>query len=171
MTEEHLGDAGSHRLSPLECRQHERAATLQALLHGARDYAIYNINPQGLISSWHRGAELLTGYSAEEAVGMPFASPFTTEDRESGQPALELRVAAERGEYKGEGQRVRKDGTRIDMAVVLTALRGPHGELLGFLKLTQNITARRAEERARVAATPPLRPSRPMQAGRTASAR
>ncbi|WP_457424481.1 hybrid sensor histidine kinase/response regulator [Roseateles sp. P5_E7] len=149
MTEDRINQAGLHGLSPSETRQHESAATLQALLHGVRDYAIYTINPQGLISSWHRGAELLKGYSADEAVGMPFAALFTAEDRECGQPALELRVAAERGEYKGEGQRLRKDGSRIDVAVVLTALRGPHGELLGFLKLTQNITARRAEERAR----------------------
>ncbi|MEO6279750.1 ATP-binding protein [Roseateles sp.] len=149
MTEEHADGANSHGLSPLESSRHERAATLQALLHGVRDYAIYTINPQGLISSWHRGAELLKGYSAEDAVGMPFADLFTAEDRERGQPALELRVAAERGEYKGEGQRLCKDGSRIEVAVVLTALRGPNGELLGFLKLTQNISARRAEERAR----------------------
>jgi len=149
MTEVPMDAAGPHRLSPLESRQHESAATLQALLQGVRDYAIYTINPQGRISSWHRGAELLKGYTAEEAVGMPFAKLFTPEDLANGQPEMELRVAAEQGEYKGEGQRVRKDGSRIDVAVVLTALRGPHGELLGFLKLTQDITARRAEERAR----------------------
>jgi signal transduction histidine kinase len=80
---------------------------------------------------------------------MPFATIFTPEDRERGQPEHELRVAAETGEYKGEGRRVRKDGNLIEVAVVLTALRGPGGELLGFLKLTQDITARRAEERAR----------------------
>ena len=135
--------------TPIEARLHESAATLQALLQGVRDYAIYTINPQGRISSWHRGAELLKGYTAEEAVGMPFADLFTPEDREHGQPELELRVAADCGEYKGEGRRVRKDGSLIDVAVVLTALRSPHGELLGFLKLTQDITARRAAERAR----------------------
>ncbi|WP_162254430.1 ATP-binding protein [Pelomonas sp. Root1444] len=128
---------------------HERTATLQALLQGVRDYAIYTINPEGRINSWHRGAELMKGYSAEEAVGMPFSTIFTPEDRERGQPEHELRVAAETGEYKGEGKRVRKDGNLIEVAVVLTALRGPGGELLGFLKLTQDITARRAEERAR----------------------
>lgn len=128
---------------------HERTATLQALLHGVRDYAIYTINQQGRISSWHRGAELMKGYTAEEAVGMPFSTIFTPEDRERGQPEHELQVAAETGEYKGEGRRVRKDGSHIEVAVVLTALRGPRGELLGFLKLTQDITARRTEERAR----------------------
>ncbi|RZJ04964.1 MAG: PAS domain S-box protein, partial [Rubrivivax sp.] len=135
--------------TPQEIRQHESAATLQALLQGVRDYAIYTINAEGRITSWHRGAELLKGYTAEDAVGMPFANLFTPEDRAAGQPEMELRVAAELGEYKGEGQRVRKDGGHIDVAVVLTALRGPYGELLGFLKLTQNITARRAAERAR----------------------
>lgn len=136
-------------LSAAEIRMHESSATLQALLCGVRDYAIYTINPQGRISSWHRGAELLKGYSAEEAVGMSFATLFTPADRERGQPELELRVAAEHGEYTGQGERVRKDGSRIDVAVVLTALRGPRGELLGFLKLTQDITARRIQERAR----------------------
>lgn len=128
---------------------HERTATLQALLHGVREYAIYTINADGRITSWHRGAELLKGYTAEEAVGMPFAALFTDEDRARGQPQLELQVAAEAGEYTGEGVRVRRDGSLVEVAVVLTALRGPRGELLGFLKLTRDITARRAAERAR----------------------
>ncbi|MDR7331283.1 ATP-binding protein [Roseateles asaccharophilus] len=128
---------------------HERTATLQALLHGVRDYAIYTISEEGRINSWHRGAQLLKGYTAEEAVGMPFAALFTAEDQARGQPALELKVAAQTGEYKGEGWRVRRDGSLFEVAVVLTALRGPRGELLGFLKLTQDITARRAAERAR----------------------
>ena len=136
-------------LNEVESLLHARTATLQALLQGVRDYAIYTIDEQGRINSWHRGAELMKGYTAAEAVGMPFATIFTPEDRERGQPEHELQVAAEAGEYKGEGQRVRKDGSHIDVAVVLTALRGPGGELLGFLKLTQDITARRAEERAR----------------------
>jgi PAS domain S-box-containing protein len=136
-------------MSDVESVLHERTATLQALLHGVRDYAIYTIDVQGRISSWHRGAERMKGYTAEEAVGMPFADIFTSEDRLRGLPEHELKVAAETGEYKGEGMRVRKDGSLIEVAVVLTALRGPHGELLGFLKLTQDITARRAEERAR----------------------
>lgn len=136
-------------LNDVEGLLHARTATLQALLHGVRDYAIYTIDEQGRINSWHRGAELMKGYTAAEAVGMPFATIFTPEDRERGLPERELQVAAETGEYKGEGRRVRKDGSHIDVAVVLTALRGPDGELLGFLKLTQDITARRAEERAR----------------------
>jgi PAS domain S-box-containing protein len=141
--------AGPPAPNQVEQVLHERTATLQALLQGVRDYAIYTINPQGRISSWHRGAELLKGYTAEEAVGMPFAALFTPEDRASGQPEHELQVAGERGEYTGQGWRVRRDGSLVEVAVVLTALRGPRGELLGFLKLTQDITARRAEERAR----------------------
>ena len=96
---------------------HERTATLEALLHGVRDYAIYTINQQGRISSWHRGAELMKGYAAEEAVGMPFSTILTPEDRERGQPEHELQEAAETGEYKGQGVRVRKDGSRIEVAV------------------------------------------------------
>jgi PAS domain S-box-containing protein len=149
MSEDQIDEADAPGREPLRGDPHASAATLQAVLHGVRDYAIYTINPQGLISSWHCGAELMKGYSAQEAVGMPFDVLFTAQDREHGQPQQELRVAAERGEYKGEGQRVRKDGGRIDVAVVLTALRGPNAELLGFLKLTQDITAHRAEEFAR----------------------
>ncbi|HEV6968763.1 MULTISPECIES: hybrid sensor histidine kinase/response regulator [Roseateles] len=135
-------------ISQVENLLHERTATLQALLHGVRDYAIYTLTPEGRISSWHLGAELMMGYSAEDAVGMSFAAIFTPEDCALGQPEQELEVAIRHGEYKGEGQRVRRDGSRFDVAVVLTALRGPRGELLGFLKLTQDITARRAGERA-----------------------
>jgi PAS domain S-box-containing protein len=144
-----MGTVQGQGVSPdVESVLHERTATLEALLQGVRDYAIYTISPQGRISSWHRGAELLKGYTAEEAVGMAFAELFTPGDRAAGQPEHELQVASETGEYTGEGWRVRKDGSLVEVAVVLTALRGPRGELLGFLKLTQNITARRAEARA-----------------------
>lgn len=145
----------------LQLEQHERALSrvsfalrerdeqLRALTAGVRDYAIFTVDLQGKISSWHKGAELMKGYTAEEAIGMPFACLFTPEEREAGQPRHEMEQAARTGEYKGEGLRLRKNGETFYAAVVLTALRGPHGELLGYLKLTQNITERKRAERER----------------------
>lgn len=132
---------------PPETLPELRDQELRALVQGVRDYAIFTLDPQGRIASWHDGAQLMKGYTADEAIGMPFAMLFTEADRRAGRPELEMRVAAEFGEYKEEGRRVRKNGEAFDAAVVLTALRSPQGELLGYLKLTQDITRRREQER------------------------
>lgn len=130
---------------------HERTAEWRALLEGVRDYAIFTIDPGGRIASWHAGAQRMNGYAAEEAIGMRFAALFTPDERARGVPEQEMAVAARTGEYKGEGRRLRKDGSQIDVAVVLTALRGPRHELLGYLKLMQDITERKRFEAAREA--------------------
>lgn len=126
-----------------------RDAELRALVQGVRDYAIFTLDPEGHIVTWPPGAQLMKGYTVDEAVGMPFAQLFTRDEQEAGLPQNEMAIAARTGEYKGEGKRVRKDGSMFDAAVVLTALRGDDGELLGFLKLTQDITQRRSLERQR----------------------
>jgi PAS domain S-box-containing protein len=136
-----------HDLRRVQNVLHERNAELRAMLRGVRDYAIYTLDTEGRIASWHPGAQRMKGYGADEAVGMPFARLFTRDDQAQGLPAEEMAVAARTGEYKGEGWRVRKDGSIFEVAVVLTALRGAGGELLGFLKLTQDITQRRLLER------------------------
>lgn len=125
----------------------ERNAELRALTDGVRDYAIYTLNPAGHIASWHPGAARLKGYSAEEAIGMPYGQLFTPEQRRAGQPELEMEAAARYGEFKGDGPRLRKDGSLFEAAVVLTALRDARGELLGFLKLTQDISERKRMQR------------------------
>ncbi len=142
---QHTQDA----LSRAETVLRERDEELRALTSGVRDYAIFTVDPKGCISSWHEGARLMKGYTAEEAIGMPFAQLFLPEQRAAGQPERELAAAAREGEFKGEGQRLRKNGEVFDAAVVLTALRGPQGELLGYLKLTQDITERKRGERER----------------------
>lgn len=134
-------------LTQVETVLRERDQELRALVGGIRDYAIYTVAPDGRISSWHDGAMLMKGYTALEAIGMPFENLFVPDDRARGRPAHEMAMAARDGEYKGEGMRLRKDGSTFDAAVVLTALHGPQGELLGFLKLTQDITVRRRHER------------------------
>lgn len=121
----------------------ERTAELRALTDSVRDYAIYTLNPEGRIASWHQGAALMKGYSAQEAIGMAFERLFTPEERRAGGPAHELEMARRHGEYKGDGLRLRKDGSTFEAAVVLTALRGVRGELLGYLKMTQDITDRK----------------------------
>jgi PAS domain S-box-containing protein len=136
-------------LTEVETVLHERNAELRALVDGVRDYAIFTLSPEGIINSWHQGAVLMKGYTAEEAIGMRFEQLFKAEDRAAGRPQMEMDVAARTGEYKGDGQRLRKDGTVFDAAVVLTPLRGADGQLRGFLKLTHDITARKRMERER----------------------
>jgi hypothetical protein len=130
-------------------RLRARDEEFRALVLGVRDYAIFTVDPEGRISSWHIGAQLMKGYTDEEAIGMPFANLFTPEERAAGRPRYEMDVAASTGEYKGEGTRLRKSGETFEAAVVLTALRGPGGELLGYLKLTQDITRRKRADALR----------------------
>ncbi len=129
----------------------ERDAALQAMVQGVRDYAIFTLDRTGRIVGWYRGAELMTGYSAADAVGQPFTLLFTPEDRERGLADTALAMAQSQGEFKAEGLRQRKDGSHFEAAVVLTALRDERGELRGFIKLTQNISERRRVEREREA--------------------
>ncbi len=126
-----------------------RNAERRALLDGVRDYAIFTLSPAGRIQSWHQAAALMKGYTAEEAIGMPFEALFTAKDRAAGRPAQEMAAADQTGEYTGEGQRLRKDGSTFDAAVVLTPLRGPRGERWGYLKLTRDISTRKRLERER----------------------
>jgi PAS domain S-box-containing protein len=139
-------DESGRALSRVQHALQERDAEWRAVTWGVRDYAIFTIDPEGCIASWHQGAERIKGYTAQEAIGMPFAELFTPEDRAAGRPQAEMAIAERSGEYKGQGVRLRKDGSRFESAVVLTALRGHRGELLGFLKLTQDITERRRQE-------------------------
>ncbi|RZL39933.1 MAG: PAS domain S-box protein [Rubrivivax sp.] len=136
-------------ISKMASRLRARDEEFRALVSGVRDYAIFTVDVEGRISSWHVGAQLMKGYTAEEAIGMPFAQLFTPEDRERGRPQHEMDVAASTGEYKGEGTRLRKNGVPFVAEVVLTALRGPRGDLLGYLKLTQDITDRKNVEAER----------------------
>ena len=142
-------EAKQHELDLVESVLRERDEQLRAVFAGVRDYAIFTVGIDGNIASWHEGAALMKGYTAEEAIGMPFATLFRQEDRDAGRPQFEMDVAARTGEYKGEGSRRRANGSHFDAAVVLTALRGPQGQLLGFLKLTQDISERRRVERER----------------------
>ena len=116
------------------------------LVEGVSDHAIFMLDPQGQILSWNPGAERLKGYRADEIIGSHFSRFYTPEAQASGWPGEELRRAEQFGRFEDEGWRVRKDGSRFWANVVITALRGPDGALLGFSKITRDLTERREHE-------------------------
>lgn len=118
------------------------------LVNAITDYAIYMLDPTGVIVSWNPGAQRFKGYEAHEVVGRHFEIFFSQEDRAAGAPARALATAAAEGRFEAEGWRVRKDGTRFWANAVLDAIRAEDGTLLGFAKITRDITERRAAERA-----------------------
>ena len=117
------------------------------LVDGARDYAIFMLDPEGRVASWNPGAERIKGYHAEEILGQHFSKFYPQESIERGKPQHELDVAVAEGRFEEEGWRIRKDGSRFWANVIITALRGPDGRLIGFSKVTRDFTDRkRAEE-------------------------
>ena len=118
------------------------------LIQGVRECAIFQLDPAGHVVSWNAGAERLKGYRAEEIIGKHFSVLYLREDVMSGKPGLNLKEAAQHGQTEDEGWRVRKDGSRFWANVVITALRDQQGNLLGFAKLTRDMTERREKEEA-----------------------
>jgi len=129
-----------------ELRQSEER--FRILVEGVSDYAIFMLSPDGRIVSWNEGAERIQGYDASEITGKHFSIFYAEEDAERGLPEEELGVAAAEGRFEEEGVRVRKDGTRYQAEVVITALRGEAGNLRGFSQVTRDITARKEAEEA-----------------------
>jgi len=113
------------------------------LVQGVTDYAIYMLDPEGTVSSWNAGAERFKGYSADEIVGQHFSRFYPEEDRAAGVPARALQTARDEGRFEAEGWRVRKDGTRFWASVVIDPIRDPEGQLLGFTKITRDLTERK----------------------------
>src|SRR5471032_1780123 len=120
----------------------------EMLVTAISDYAIYMLTPDGFISSWNTGAERFKGYTAHEVIGQHFSVFYTEEDRRAGKPARALQIAREQGKFEDEGWRVRRDGTRFWASVVVDPIRDPSGELIGFAKITRDITERKAAEEA-----------------------
>jgi len=114
------------------------------------DYAILLLDPEGRIASWNRGAERIKGWTPEEILGRHFSRFYPAADVEAGKPAAELEVAAAQGRFEEEGWRLRKDGTRFWASVVITAIRDASGALVGYGKVTRDLTERkRAEDELR----------------------
>src|SRR5690606_30636682 len=116
------------------------------LVEGVKDYAIFMLDPQGRIVSWNRGAEAITGYKTQEILGCHFSIFYPMADVNSGKPPWELEVAMREGKYEEEGWRVRKDGSCFWSSVLITAIRASDGRLVGFGKVTRDLTERRAAQ-------------------------
>jgi PAS domain S-box-containing protein len=119
---------------------------LRSLIEGVMDYAILQLDRQGLVASWTAFAERTKGYRAEEILGKSFACFYTPEDVERGHPDEVLRIAAEVGHFEEDGWRVRQDGSRFWASVMITALRDEAGQVTGFSKMTRDITERKRDE-------------------------
>jgi PAS domain S-box-containing protein len=120
----------------------ESERSFRLLVEGVTDYALYMLDPTGIVTSWNIGGQRIKGYAPEEIVGRHFSSFYTETDRANGKPARALRIAEETGRYEEEGWRVRKDGTFFWASVVIDPIR-EDGELVGFAKITRDITERR----------------------------
>jgi PAS domain S-box-containing protein len=139
-----------HSTSTLADLARHGSEAFRLMVEGARDYAIFMLDPDGVIVSWNAGAQRIKGYLAHEIIGQHFSKFYTAEALAIEWPAEELRRAIADGRFEDEGWRVRKDGTRFWANVIITALHGNSGELLGFSKITRDLTERREyEERLR----------------------
>jgi PAS domain S-box-containing protein len=125
---------------PKEAAENDRLLTF---VSGVTDYAIYALSPEGIIRTWNAGAQRFKGYTQEEIVGQHFSAFYTPEDRKSGLPDRALRIARDEGKFEDEGWRVRKDGTCFWATVVIDAIRDPDGTLVGYAKITRDITDRK----------------------------
>jgi len=113
------------------------------LVQSVTDYAIYMLDPRGVVASWNAGAERIKGYRPDEIVGNHFSQFYTPEDRKAGIPAIGLEIARKHGRFESEGWRQRKDGSRFWALAVIDAVHDDNGRLLGFAKITRDMTERR----------------------------
>ncbi len=118
------------------------------LVQGVTDYAIYMLSPEGRVTNWNAGAERIKGYRPEEIVGQHFSRFYTEEDRAIGMPERALATAAAEGRFENEGWRLRQDGSRFWAHVVIDPIRGDTGDIIGFAKITRDITERAEAQRA-----------------------
>ncbi|MBR7621048.1 PAS domain S-box protein [Phenylobacterium sp. 20VBR1] len=118
------------------------------LVQGVTDYAIYMLDPDGQVTNWNAGAERIKGYRADEIVGQHFSRFYTDEDRAAGGPQRALATAAAEGRYEHEGWRLRKDGTQFWAHVIIDPIRDDGGAVIGFAKITRDVTERRAAQKA-----------------------
>ena len=118
------------------------------LVQSIVDYAIYMLDTKGFVTSWNAGAERIKGFQTEEIVGQHFSKFYTEEDREAGMPQKVLETARCEGKYAGEGWRVRKDGSRFWASVVVDRINDEKGKLIGFAKITRDMTEQRQAQQA-----------------------
>jgi PAS domain S-box-containing protein len=118
------------------------------LVQGVTDYAIYLLDPDGRVTNWNPGAQRIKGYAPEEIIGSHFSRFYTEADREAGEPLRALSIAVKEGRFEKEGIRVRKDGSEFWAHVIIDPIRNPAGKIVGFAKITRDITERRENQAA-----------------------
>lgn len=136
----------NHKAKAQLLRSHE--TRLRLMIEGVKDYAIYMLDREGRILTWNEGAKRIKGYDASEVIGVHFSKFYTSEDMLWDKPGFELKEAARLGRFLDEGWRVRKDGTLFWASVVITALRDENKDLIGFGKVTRDLTERKNAEDA-----------------------
>ncbi|HXR86141.1 MAG TPA: PAS domain S-box protein [Stellaceae bacterium] len=127
-------------------RESERR--FRALVDGVSDYAIFMLDPSGVVTNWNAGAERIKGYAANEIIGHHFSEFYTREDRLAGIPVRALETALREGRFEADGWRLRKNGSRFFANVVVTPIRDENGSLMGFAKITRDVTEREEAQRA-----------------------
>ena len=120
-----------------------------SLIDAVIDYAIFRVSVDGIVETWNAGAARIKGYEAAEIIGRSIATFYTPEDVCEGRPAVGLQVAAREGRFEDEGWRLRKDGSRFRAHVIIDAIRSPQGALVGFAKITRDVSARFELERTK----------------------
>jgi PAS domain S-box-containing protein len=133
-------DISARKAVELALRESEQRYSL--LVDGVTDYAIYMLDPSGIVTNWNRGAQRIKGYRTEEIVGQHFSCFYTVEDRAANVPQQALEIAARDGRYETEAWRVRKDGGRFLANVVIDTLKDDSGQLIGFAKITRDVSER-----------------------------
>ena len=136
------------RRDPIAATLLEGDAGYRLMVESVKDHAIFMLDADGLVTNWNAGAERIKGYSADEILGQHFSIFYSQEDRRAGIPQQSLQIAANDGAYEEEGWRIRKDGSRFFATVVIEPLRSETGELIGFGKITRDITRRVRERQA-----------------------
>ena len=116
--------------------------SLRVLVESLRDYAVFLLDPEGIVATWNPGAEFIKGYRPDEIIGRHFSVLHPPDDREAGKPQRALMVAEAEGRWEGEGWRMRKDGGQFWASAVITTLRGASGAVVGFGKVTRDLTDR-----------------------------
>src|SRR3984957_6672329 len=151
-TLEHRAEQRAVQLTASLTRLENTERRFRLLVESVTDYAIYMLDPQGHVINWNTGAERIKGYGRDEIIGNHFSMFYTADERLKEMPAKALTIAATSGKYEAEGWRVRKNGSTFWAGVVINAIKSPENQLLGFAKITRDLTERRAaDERARQA--------------------
>jgi len=133
---------------PEQLGESEGQERFRLLVESVKDYAIFLLDPTGHVSTWNIGAERIKGYRADEIIGKHFSTFYPREDVADGKCERELEIATREGRFEEEGWRIRKDGSRMWASVTITALRDPGGALVGFAKVTRDLSERRKTEEA-----------------------